>query len=244
MQREDRAARAEAAGTGLRSLAAVQSPRPQVSALGYISGRGSGAMKDPELKQQAELIAGFCAGRGWQLLTVVADHDPRNRRQQQRPSLAYAIERLRSREASALVVAELKRLCPTVADLGVVLDLLEEANARLISLDPPVDSSNSSGRMALRVMRAVSGWERARRAEMMSAARARAAASQAIEPKLKRQIQRMRGAGMTLQAIADALNEEGLPTVRGGSHWRPSSVQAALGYKRPSLWREVGSTDE
>ena len=25
-----------------------------------------------------------------------------------------------------------------------------------------------------------------------------------------------------------------MPTVRGGSLWRPSSVQAALGYKRPS----------
>jgi hypothetical protein len=38
---------------------------------------------------------------------------------------------------------------------------------------------------------------------------------------------------MTLQAIADALNEDGVPTLRGGAKWRPSSVQSALGYKRP-----------
>jgi hypothetical protein len=25
-----------------------------------------------------------------------------------------------------------------------------------------------------------------------------------------------------------------VPTVRGGSTWRPSSVQAAIGYKRPA----------
>jgi hypothetical protein len=38
---------------------------------------------------------------------------------------------------------------------------------------------------------------------------------------------------MTLQAIADELNRDGVPTLRGGAMWRPSSVQAALGYRRP-----------
>ena len=42
----------------------------------------------------------------------------------------------------------------------------------------------------------------------------------------------MRAQGMTLQAIADRLNEEGVPTVRGGAEWRPSSVRSGLGYKR------------
>jgi hypothetical protein len=42
----------------------------------------------------------------------------------------------------------------------------------------------------------------------------------------------MRNQGITLQAIADQLNEEGVPTVRGGAKWRPSSVQAATGYRR------------
>jgi hypothetical protein len=43
----------------------------------------------------------------------------------------------------------------------------------------------------------------------------------------------MRKEGLTLQAIADRLNEESVPTLRGGSEWRPSSVQAAAGYRRP-----------
>jgi hypothetical protein len=43
----------------------------------------------------------------------------------------------------------------------------------------------------------------------------------------------MRRDGMSLQAIADVLNEDGVPTLRGGARWRPSSVQAATGYKRP-----------
>jgi hypothetical protein len=53
-------------------------------------------------------------------------------------------------------------------------------------------------------------------------------------PLLQRRIATMRASGMTLQAIADTLNAEGVPTLRGGAKWRPSSVQAATGYKRPT----------
>ena len=44
---------------------------------------------------------------------------------------------------------------------------------------------------------------------------------------------------MTLRAIADVLNEEGVPTVRGGARWRPSSIHAATGYRRPSTGRTI-----
>jgi hypothetical protein len=39
---------------------------------------------------------------------------------------------------------------------------------------------------------------------------------------------------MTLQAIADRLNAEQIPTLRGGTKWRPSSVHVAAGYRRPN----------
>jgi hypothetical protein len=55
----------------------------------------------------------------------------------------------------------------------------------------------------------------------------------ADRPLLQRRIATMRASGMTLQAIANTLNREGVPTLRGGAEWRPSSVQAAAGYKRP-----------
>jgi len=38
----------------------------------------------------------------------------------------------------------------------------------------------------------------------------------------------MRQGGMSFQAIADTLNKEGVPTLRAGARWRPSSVKAAV----------------
>ena len=247
MEREDRALREVGATRSESKRAASASARkmeqrpdtstvaPQVLVLGYVSCRSCTRSDDPELEEQAARIHRLCAAREWQLVGVVADVETMNRRRVRRPSLTYAIDRLGREAATCLVVAELRRLCASIADLGPILDAVAESNARFISLDPAMDSATVSGRTALRVLQAVSAWERARRAEMISAAREKVVSSQTIQPKLKRRIQRMRHAGMTLQAIADTLNDDAVPTVRGGAVWRPSSVQAALGYKRPRL---------
>jgi hypothetical protein len=50
---------------------------------------------------------------------------------------------------------------------------------------------------------------------------------------LKERIREMRASGMTLQAIAGLLNEERVPTLRGGAEWRPSAVQSVTGNRRP-----------
>jgi DNA invertase Pin-like site-specific DNA recombinase len=206
-----------------------------IKALGYVRAQRSARSVDSELALQIAAIDRFCASQRWSLVDVVFDIGLNGRRLR-RPSLTHAIDRLRRGDASCLVVAELKCLCPSVAELAGVLDAIEQAGARLLLLDPPIDSATRSGREALRVLDSVSGWERTRRAEMTRAARAKVAVP-TIEPQLKRRIVRMRGAGMTLQAIADVLNEEGVPTVRGGAKWRPSSVQTALGYRAPHVRR-------
>ena len=209
-----------------------------VSALGYMTANGTARIDDPELKHQAAAIEAFCAREGWELVMLVRDIQPETGRALNRPALSYAIERLGRGDASALVVAELGRLCGSVAQLHEILDALLGADARLVSLEPEMDTGTEFGRAAARIVSAVSEWERSRRAERtrkgLAAARAQGAVRSAIKPKLKRRIVRMRAAGLTLQAIADELNEEGIPTARGGAKWRPSSVQAALGYKRPT----------
>jgi DNA invertase Pin-like site-specific DNA recombinase len=206
-------------------------------ALGYQYVRAPARLDDPHVGRQAHAIEDFCRTRGWELVAHARDVESTPRKGASQPALTNVIHRLRTGEASCLVVAELRQLCPSIAELGVILDAVERADARLVSLEPAFDTRTPIGRTIRHMLTSISGWERGRRSEMTSAARSKAAAAPpSIPATLRRRIIRMRRAGMTLQAIADELNGEGVPTIRGGVEWRPSSVQATLGYKRPGRW--------
>jgi DNA invertase Pin-like site-specific DNA recombinase len=208
---------------------AAETGRRSVTAIGYVRG-------DPaDMRRQAETIAGLCARRGWELVSLVHEFASAKGRPLRRPGLGGALQRIVVGDAGCLVVTDLQVLCRSVGELGCVLDALEHAGARLVALEPPVDTATQAGRVAVRILGAVSEWERTRTAERSrrGLAAAREKGQPTIDPSLKRQIARMRGAGMTLQAIVDELNDSGVPTVRGGAMWRVSSVQAAIGYKRP-----------
>jgi hypothetical protein len=62
-------------------------------------------------------------------------------------------------------------------------------------------------------------------------------AALADHPELAARIPARREEGWTLQAIADELNADGVPTLRGGSEWRAAAVGGALGYRQPKSRR-------
>ena len=193
-----------------------------------------------EVESQEAAIEEACATRGWTLAKIVRDVEPADGKSSGRPGLEYAIDRLAVGEASCLVVSALDRLTRSVAELGALLEWFSRGQATLLVVDLGLDTSTPSGRLVARTLTSVSRWERdklsARTRQGLAAARAKGSTSRpAVRdlPGLKRRIVAMREAGMTLQAIADTLNAEGVPTLRGGMHWRPSSVQSAAGYKRP-----------
>ena len=207
----------------------------RVSALGWVSGDGT-RVNDEEMGEQLKALEQHCARSGWTLVALVHEiGEPR--RGGARPALDYALERLSGGHASCLLVSDLGRLCRSVAQLRTLLDRLDRVGARLVSLQPPIDTGTQPGRDAAQVLCAISDWERMRAAERsrraLAAAREQGAVPPGIDPALRRRICRMRSAGMTLQAIVDELNSDGVPTARGGTMWRPSSLQAAIGYKRP-----------
>jgi DNA invertase Pin-like site-specific DNA recombinase len=237
MHSEDRALAAPPlVGNGLKDELPASDLVDHVSALGYVSVGSVARREDSDVTRQTTAIDRYCTLRGWELVGLVLDVEPRKPRRAGCPSLLHAVERLRRGDARGLVVAELRRLCPSVAELGGVLEALDQAGARLVSLDPEIDTGTPIGHAIAHALVSVSAWERSRRADMTAAARSKVAIASAIRPELRRRIIRMRDAGMTLQSIADDLNEEGVPTLRGGAKWRPSSVQSALGYRRPSPW--------
>jgi DNA invertase Pin-like site-specific DNA recombinase len=208
--------------------------------IGYASCACAGSAAGLELKQQAEVITRECKRRGLALLEVVGERSPTTGKGLSRPGLAYALHRINSREATGLVVAELSRITDSVGELGTIMEWLLGLNARLVASADAFDTECEGGRLAAGLLIEVSGWERNRISERtrngLQAARlsggSTGRAAVVDDPALSKRIAHMRAQGMTLQAIADRLNEDGVPTVRGGAKWRHSSVQAAAGYRR------------
>jgi DNA invertase Pin-like site-specific DNA recombinase len=204
--------------------------------VGYANPAPVGGGANGDLRSQAHKIALACAQRGLSVLEIVHEREPRRGQALARPGLGYALERISADEADGLVVAELSRLTHSVPDLGRVLEWFSCWDARLIAAAPELDTDEQGGRLAVCTIIELSRSERERLGERtrngMRAARRKGPPGVADYPELKDRIAAMRAEGMTLQAIADRLNLERVPTVRGGAKWRPSSVQAATGYRR------------
>ena len=218
----------------------------QTQVLGYVSVTQNGDPAAGGMREQAQSIDALCRQRGWHLLELVRDVENAGGGSLKRPGLTYAVDRVAKGEASCIVVSELSRLSNSVAELSRILEWLGRSGGRLVVLDVGLDTASDAGRIAANSLVRVGSWERRRVLERtrkgLAAARARRTSTgqPAVEdiPALKQRILDMRSEGLTLQGIADRLNEEGIPTLRGGQMWRPSSVQAALGYRRPSRRRD------
>jgi DNA invertase Pin-like site-specific DNA recombinase len=226
--------RRRAATIGARDLAPL--PVGPVRAVGYTIFPDRRQTVSPEGRYQARRIASACEARGMVLHKLVGDVRSYSGPDLERPALVHALAMLEADEASCLVVTGLDRLSRSAANLGTVIDWLAELGARLIVIDIDLDTSTEEGRVAARALVRVGALEREHGDQEPGALpRVRPGGRPAVadRPLLQRRIATMRASGMTLQAIADTLNREGVPTLRGGSEWRPSSVQAAVGYKRP-----------
>jgi peptidoglycan hydrolase-like protein with peptidoglycan-binding domain/DNA invertase Pin-like site-specific DNA recombinase len=207
-------------------------------ALGYVSAAEPQAL--PEREQVAAIVA-LCDALGWPLGDVVREVEQPQGNGLRPPGLDYALERLANGEGSCLVVAQLGRLSRSAAELARILDWLKEHGIRLVAIDVELDTATPAGRLAADALISVGALEleqlAPRSAGRPPATGAEGAGSRrpAVHdlPALRKHIVAMRSSGMTLQAIADRLNAEGVPTLRGGRQWRPSSVQAAVGYRRP-----------
>jgi hypothetical protein len=145
-------------------------------------------------------------------------------------NVARALERIAAGEASVLLVARLADAASSAGELLALLDWLAAAQADLVALDVGLDTGSAAGRRTVATLREIERWERVPAPGRPPRGRPGLAA---LAPDLGARIAALRERGLTLQAIADSLNADGVPTQRGGARWRPSSVQAALGYRRP-----------
>jgi len=153
--------------------------------------------------------------------------------------LAAALRQLSSRRADTLFVHRLRSVAGSFEELNRLLDWLGAAGADFVAADVGLDTATAQGRRTLALVREVDRWSR----EPQPQQRRRGRPGLAVRaPHVAERIAELRERGLSLQAIADALNAEGVPTPRGGAHWRPSSVQSALGYRRPHPSGQGGPT--
>jgi DNA invertase Pin-like site-specific DNA recombinase len=128
-----------------------------------------------------------------------------------------------------------------------MMDWFARTGARFIAADAGLDTGTPAGQIAAKALSAAGQLGRRklqqRTRQGLEAAREKGARAGrpavADRPELRGRIRALRAQAWTLQAIADTLNAEGVPTLRGGAEWRPSSVQSAAGYKRPQKVQEL-----
>jgi DNA invertase Pin-like site-specific DNA recombinase len=186
------------------------------------------------LEAQRAAIQRECERRGWQLVDVVEDAGY-SAKDLRRPGVRAALEELERGRANALVVAKLDRLSRSMLDFTAVMAKAQKQGWALVALDCAVDTTTPAGEAMAHVLATFAQFERRligqRTREALAVKRKegiRLGRPQSISPKLARRIRTMRSRGMTLQAISDKLNAEGVPTPRGGSTWRPTSLRAVL----------------
>lgn len=186
----------------------------------------------PGLDAQRAAVEAECGRRGWRLVRV--EEDVRSGRTLHRPGLESALESCRSGRAAAIVVARLDRLTYSVEHLARLVAEARAVGFNLVAPDAGLDLAAPEGRQLGNVLAIAASWRprpislRGLPARASSSGGRRRGRPASTPPALAERIRSLRAGGSTLQAICDALNAEGQPTPRGGSHWRPSSLRAIL----------------
>lgn len=153
-----------------------------------------------------------------------------------RPGLTGVLARVR--RGDVVVASKLDRLSRSVGDFVALMACAQREGWALVILDLALDTTTPMGEFVALTMANVAQLERRmigqRTSDALQAAKARGQRLgvgnrdlQAGSPVLAR-IVAEREAGASLSDIARRLTGEGVPTVRGGARWYPSTVRAAL----------------
>ena len=152
-----------------------------------------------------------------------------------RPGLTRALASLRSGECSALVVSKLDRLSRSLIDFAGLTEMARAEGWAVIALDLGVDMSTPSGEMLANVLASFAQYERRlisqRTKDALAALRAQGVTlgrPKAVSAVVAERIGQWRRCGATYRAIAQALNDQHVPTGHGGRAWYASTVRGVL----------------
>ncbi len=185
------------------------------------------------LEAQREAIQTEAERRGWTVVRVVEDAGY-SAKDLKRPGIRAVLAAMENREADTLVVAKLDRLSRSMLDFAALMAKAQKQSWGIVALDVNVDTTTPSGEVMANVMAAFAQFERRligqRTREALSKKResgVRLGRPRVISSALEARIRALRGQGMTVRAIARALDAEGIHSPSGGP-WQPSTLHRVL----------------
>lgn len=195
------------------------------------------------LADQEAKIRAYCELYGLELVEIVKD--AASGKSLERPGLQAILRALKDGKAEGIIVAKLDRLTRSVKDLGCLLEDYFAERFSLFVVSEQIDTRTAAGRLLLNLLTSVAQWERETIGERTKAAlqqkRKRGEktggyvpfgydadacgklAANDDEQKAIARIIELRGKGYTYEAIAEALNRDGILTKQGKA-WSKASV--------------------
>lgn len=217
-----------------------------IRAAGYVRVSTASQARGESLPAQRDRVARRIEAEGWQLTTIYEDAGRSGRSSDTRPALQTLLGELDG--IDRLVIPRLDRLGRSAKDLFRIYAELEDADVGLVSIGDAFDTSTAVGRMLRAVLSAVAELESDRISERLEDFNARKVAEGrysggprpygyafgpagleivAAEAEIVRRIFAEYVAGESMRAIANRLQDEGVPTARGGA-WVTQRVRERL----------------
>ena len=120
-------------------------------------------------------------------------------------------------------------------DFAALMATAQKQSWALVALDCAVDTSTPAGEAMAHVLTTFGQFERRLISQRTKEALAvkkdsgvRLGRPPTVPQSVVRRIRRLRARGLSLRAIADELNEAGVPTAQGGKQWYASTVRGVL----------------
>jgi DNA invertase Pin-like site-specific DNA recombinase len=194
----------------------------------------TGEQRESGLEAQRTAVTVEAERRGWELVHVFEDAGASGKSMSGRPGLQEALGAVEGGEADVLLVSKLDRLSRSLVDFAGLMQRAQRKGWQLVALDVNIDTTTAAGALVANVMASVAEWERRTIGERTAAALAvkkangvRLGRPREISEETIERVRELYEAGLTVAAIARRLNEEGVPTPRGGS-WFSPGVKRAL----------------
>jgi DNA invertase Pin-like site-specific DNA recombinase len=182
--------------------------------------------------------------KDWTLIDIIRD-EGLSAKSLKRPGLQRLLAMVHARQVDVVVIAKLDRLSRDVRDVYSLVELFDKADVALVSLQESLDATTATGRAMIGMLAVMNQLERELIAERtrdamqhLKAQGERYCYAVFTDTATLTLMQQHRTAGLSYQAIADALNAAGVPSTLGG-RWLANAVRRILVRHEPKKARRI-----